>query len=371
MSADFDTLGGAADWFAGWLEQALPLWSTSGFDVSQATFHEALTQDLAPVPGERRSRAQTRQCWVYAEAGRLGGPAAYTELACTAEAAHEARYRRGDGLFAYAADPADGRQSEKALVYDQAFALLAWATLERATGRSYRSKAHALRGALAAQAHPAGGFRELGQHPFQANAHMHLLEASLAWEEGGDASWRQLSDSIVELALTRFIDRGAGVVHEFFDADWLRLPDQAGGLVEPGHLFEWAWLLDRWSRARGTSDLRSIGEALYASGLSGVDRARNAAVGSLWSDLAVREPSTRVWPQTEWLKAALIYGAPDDALAASRGLAGFLQAARPGLWRERMDGAGARPDGPAPATSLYHIMGAVTALLGASARLRC
>jgi mannose-6-phosphate isomerase len=85
----------------------------------------------------------------------------------------------------------------------------------------------------------------------------------------------------------------------------------------------------------------------------------------------VREPSTRVWPQTEWLKAALIYGAPDDALAASRGLAGFLQAARPGLWRERMDGDGARPDGPAPATSLYHIMGAVTALLGASARLRC
>jgi mannose/cellobiose epimerase-like protein (N-acyl-D-glucosamine 2-epimerase family) len=35
-----------------------------------------------------------------------------------------------------------------------------------------------------------------------------------------------------------------------FDESWTRAPDLAGRLVEPGHQFEWAWLLMRWEPAR-------------------------------------------------------------------------------------------------------------------------
>src|SRR2546421_231651 len=72
-------------------------------------------------------------------------------------------------------------------------------------------------GALAAQAErmlaalvdrraPGGGFRENGPHPYQANCHMHLLESALAWEASGEPVWTALSNEIVGLALSRFID---------------------------------------------------------------------------------------------------------------------------------------------------------------------
>jgi len=367
MHQDLADLSAAADWFETWLtEQALPLWSTAGFDSTNASFHEALDQALVPIPGARRSRVQTRQCWVFAEAARLGWDAGLLELARAVEASHERRYRREDGLFAYAVVPPGDAQDQRALLYDQAFGLLAWSALEMAGG-AYAAKADAHKGLLAAHAHPAGGYRELGAQPFQANAHMHLLEASLAWEEAGQAAWRGFSDSIVELALRRFIDRGAGVLHEFFDADWTPLAGDEG-LIEPGHHFEWAWLLDRWSRLRATGEVRPVAQALYATGLLGVDPARKVAVGSLWPDLSVRDPHTRVWPQTEWLKAALIFGTEDEALAAARALASFLQGASPGLWREHMGGPADIPGKPAPATSLYHVFGAIVALLKAVGR---
>jgi mannose-6-phosphate isomerase len=306
---------------------------------------------------------------VFAEAAAQGWSDHYREIAMSAEAFHDARYRRADGLFAYAADEHGEITTESALLYDQAFALLAWATMQRLGGTSYVDKAHALRSALAPLAHELGGFRENGEQPFQANAHMHLLEASLAWEEAGDATWRKLSDDIVDLALRRFIDPETGVLREFFDASWTPRDDAEGGLVEPGHQFEWAWLLDRWSRLRQGADVRPVAERLYRAGLRGVDLVRQVAVGSTWSDLRVRDAATRVWPQTEWLKAALIFGTTAEALQAAKALARFLERSPAGLWRERMASDGSLSDDACPATSLYHITGAILPLLRATARL--
>ena len=63
-------------------------------------------------------------------------------------------------------------------------------------------------------------------------------------------SGRRYRTNLRMLALTRFIDPETGVLREFFDADW-RAPGGEDGLVEPGHQFEWAWLLQRWGRLRG------------------------------------------------------------------------------------------------------------------------
>ena len=78
---------------------------------------------------------------------------------------------------------------------------------------------------------PGGlGFREAPPHPFQANAHMHLLEAALAWlETDGGAEWQALAAEIVDLALTRFIDRDTGFVREFFDCHWAPAEGEDGG----------------------------------------------------------------------------------------------------------------------------------------------
>ena len=45
------------------------------------------------------------------------------------------------------------------------------------------------------------------------------------------------------------IDPATGALREFFDAERHSAPRYQGRIVEPGHEFEWAWLLLRWAGA--------------------------------------------------------------------------------------------------------------------------
>lgn len=364
MPASFPTLAAAAAWHAAWLEQAaLPLWATAGLDAEHGSFQEALSIEGEPLPGPRRSRVQTRQIWVYATAAAEGLGEDRSAAARRAYGFYVDHYRRPDGLFARAAG-IDGRITDPTpVLYEQAFSLLAMTGLERLEPGRFEADALALRAALEPLRHPAGGFREIGGgQPFQANAHMHLLEAALAWEAAGQGAWSALCDEIAELALSRFIDRPTGVLREFFDAEWRALDDAEGGLVEPGHQFEWAWLLERWGRARGRQDAREAARRLYANGLRGVDPRSGIVVNALWSDLAVRDAGARLWTQTEYLKAALLFDDDAEALRAADGLASYLETPRAGTWRDKRDPGGRFVEEPAPATSLYHLIGAILPL---------
>jgi mannose-6-phosphate isomerase len=86
------------------------------------------------------------------------------------------------------------------------------------------------------------------------------------------------------------------------------------------------------------------------------------AVGALWSDLRVREPAARLWAQTEYLKAALMYGDAAEALRAAQGLALFLETPRRGAWRDKLRADRSFVQEPAPATSFYHLVGAILPL---------
>lgn len=253
---------------------------------------------------------------------------------------------------------------ETPALYEQAFTLLAMAALREALPQrvDITSRAASLREALEGLRHPAGGFREAGGQPFQANAQMHLLESALAWERL-EPGWTALADEIAGLALDRFVDPVRGLVQEFFDTDWRPLPDDAGGLIEPGHQFEWAWLLNQWGRRRGEGAARAMARRLYAAGLRGIDPARQVAVGSLWSDFRVREPVAQIWAQTEFLRAALVFDDEAQALVAARSLAAFLETPTPGLWWDRMGSDGAFVVEPSRGTALYHVLGAALPLL--------
>jgi mannose-6-phosphate isomerase len=369
MSATFDTLAAAARWYEAWLaEAALPLWAGAGVDPVGGLFQETLSVAGAPVEAPRRARTQTRQVFVYASAAAAGYGQAWLAVARTGWARFVAVYRRPDGLFINRAAGDGTPLDTEVAVYEQAFALLAMAALRAAdpqagdlAGEAQRTLA-ALRDRRAA----AGGFQESGPHPYQANCHMHLFESAMAWEAqtsgtAGGRAWAALSDELAELALTRFIDRETGVLREFFDADWRALSGE-GGLVEPGHQFEWAWLLERWGRARGEASALAAARRLFDNGLKGVDRGRQVAVNALWDDGSVRDGAARLWPQTEHLKAALALGDADQAVTAARGLAQYLEVPARGAWRDKL-----RPDGtfveePAPATSFYHLMVAILEL---------
>lgn len=362
----FGSLDQARAWYEAWLRtEALPLWGAAGFDADNGGFREALTLQGEPHEPRRRTRSVARQVFVFATAAAEGFDGPCLALAVRGFDFLAARGRRPDGLFVSAFSPEGEVRDDTGHLYEHAFVMLAASALHRAQPDNprWREEGEALRRALSVLRHEAGGYREVGDQPFQANANMHVFEAALAWEAAtGDLAWAALADEVAELALTRFIDPESGVLREFFDAEWTAVEGRAG-LIEPGHQFEWAWLLRRWGHLRNDPRGATTARRLYEVGRRGVDPAREVAVNALWDDLSIRDGVARLWPQTERLKAALILGEAADALSAARGLSRYLQTPAAGAWRDKMRPDGTFVDEPAPATSFYHLVGGILALI--------
>lgn len=360
----FANLEAASLWYDRWLRtNALPLWWSVGADHERGGFIEALSVAGDPRPAARRGRVQGRQVYVFTTAGELGWAGPWKQAAQHGLDYAFRCFRRPDGLFRKLVSIEGEPLDDGAAVYDQAFALLGMAMLHRAggDGRDLPAEAARTRAALESLRDPKLGFRETDDHPNQSNCHMHILEASLAWVEAGQADWGALADEIAEMALSTFIDPAEGFLREFFDENWKPAPGDDGRRVEPGHQFEWSWLMSRWGKLRGRQDALDAARKLFEHGKRGVD-ARGIAVNALWDDLTVWDPEARLWPQTEYLKAALALGEEADALAAANGLWLYLQTPAAGVWYDKL-----RPDGtfveePAPASSFYHIICAISEL---------
>jgi mannose-6-phosphate isomerase len=360
-----------------WLvDEACPLWSTRGVDRERGGFHERLS-GTQPLVEPRRARVQPRQVSAFANAAVLGWPGDAMELATHGLDYFLGRYRRADGLFRTLI-AADGTViDDRALLYDQAFALLGLAESQLVLGPrpELADEARSLRKAVYRHLKRADAGFESGLQPgipLSANAHMHLFEASLAWlATSDDPEWHTLANEIGELALSRLIDSSSGVVREHFTTDWLPMPGPAGHLIEPGHHFEWAWLLLRWARS-GRAEARAV--ALRLIDIGEQHGLRNGvAVNSLLDDFSVHAGSARLWPQTERLKvAAFAAGMTGEtrywtmASAAADALCGYFRPDVPGSWYDQRTSAGRLVEEPAPASTFYHIVAAIKELTAVS-----
>lgn len=364
--------------FGDWMRTAaLPLWATLGTHADGG-FVETLTAEGRPEESRRRARVQTRQIFVFCRAGALGWRGPWRERVERGLDRFLDGYVRPDGAVRNALDADGGVLDDAALLYEQAFGLLALASAHAAGVQVERCEAQArtMLDRLEAERLPQGGWRESGGHPFQANANMHLFEAAQAWAaRGADPRWNTIADQIAELALTRFIDPKGGFLREFFDADWRPAAGEDGRLVEPGHQFEWSWLLSRHALARGDDRAMAAARRLYAHGLRGIDARRGVAVDELDDTLKTRSPRARLWPQTEWLRAALAWAELSDGAERTRrlaearkavaGLTRYLRAN--GTWHDKLEPTGGFVEEPAPASSLYHIVGAFDQVCAAAA----
>ena len=366
-----------------WLcEDALPLWADRGVDTMNGGFYEQIAQNGHVIEGPRRTRLVARQIYVFATAADMG----WAERAGAMNLVGHGldfllgKCVSGDGVT-YATVHPNGELVRAGFdLYDNAFALFALATSARVNFRR-ATVADAGRNIVNAMVdgwkHPVAGFEESSPPGKQLNAnpHMHLLEAFLEWEDAGEAgAWRILSDEIAELALSTFIDSDSGGLREHYDRKWRPAPGDDGRLLEPGHHFEWAWLLWRWGVSRGHEDATVKARRLTEIGEDhGVSCKTGLTMNELWDDLSVRNGDSRLWPQTERVKAHLAMAElADDESACSRaigraasaadGLRRYLDTDVAGLWHETLDPHGTPVAASARGSSLYHIVSAVKEL---------
>jgi mannose/cellobiose epimerase-like protein (N-acyl-D-glucosamine 2-epimerase family) len=378
----------------GWFrDHALPLWDQHGVDRGSGGYFENITF-LGPhqqfeVSGDvRRGRVVARQIYVFDVARQLGWRSKISDPVAHGCEYLFSRLHLGDGLFHTAVDASTHEPRSPFSLYEQAFYLFALARLNETAGDRYpiaETAARCVQRLRHGLGKSIGGFEESNPPtlPLKSNPHMHLLEAALAWVDAADGTmqqpWIELAQELVGLCLTRFMDASSGAIREYFDYQWRPIAGDAGRIVEPGHQFEWAWLLMQWSASPHSSPAERaacIGAAQRLIEIGerwGVDPVRGVAINEIWDDMSVKDAAAKLWPQTERVKAwcAMLQRAQSAAEAenacrsiagAAQGLVKYIRAEIPGLWHEECSPEGDFSIGPAKGSSFYHVVCAIDVL---------
>ena len=361
-----------------WLsESAYPYWNQNGFDEDRNRFHEALSSEGKPTELPVRAMVQSRQIYSFRLAEKSGALDASTARDRVLRATESLLRDFGlqNGGFCHSISTDGMKLNLSTELYTQAFVLFALANAYSLLGDPlYRERAENLVAFLKTQqANPNGGYREVknGTTLYQSNPHMHLFEAAIAWTEADPKNtlWRTLADEVASLLEKKFIDPTTGALTEHFSEDWS--PERRDGkfIFEPGHHFEWIWLLGNYQRITETRRFDPIRHRLYEiANRYGVRADRAAAVDEVWSDFEMKSLSSRFWPQTERIKAAVQLfqesqdrearaGFAADADQAVETLFRYLDRPAKGLWMDTWAADGTFSGDPVKSSSLYHIAG--------------
>jgi mannose/cellobiose epimerase-like protein (N-acyl-D-glucosamine 2-epimerase family) len=354
------------------LGQLLPLWDTHGWDARHGGFHSRLDLRLAPAPdGFRRLVVQTRMLFVFSSAALQGEARAAERAHATLEHLRRVYWDPRFGGWYFTATPEGAPLDRRKDTYAHAFVLLglaAHAGLDPAgpalelAGQTLELIERHLADAK------AGGFLEAATERWEPlaetrrhNPHMHLLEGTLALlERTGAERHRALARALIELFARRQFDSRHGCLPESFAADWTPLGG-SDAWTEPGHHFEWLWLL-AWAQRLGIDAApRELVEALESFACRhGIDPQDGAVFDRLHLDGSVLDTRKRVWPQTEHIRALTLRSGRDAG--ARRELerriahcfARYVDA-RHGGWREHAARDGSIVSEYMNATTVYHV----------------
>ncbi|MEM7524544.1 MAG: AGE family epimerase/isomerase, partial [Pseudomonadota bacterium] len=187
-------------------------------------------------------------------------------------------------------------------------------------------------------------------------------EASLAQVRAGDARYEAVAEECLALCKDVFLTRDVALL-EYFYGDWR--PVETNNWVEPGHMAEWTYLLADYEKTMG----RACGvdlPALFEQAEKGL-----GDNGLLSDEISDAPPTYRLWPQTEYAKAALVMaerGSRPPVLAdeiIKRLIDVYLSPPVKGGWWDQYDAGGTLTSEVMPASSFYHILSAFLAYLRA------
>jgi N-acylglucosamine 2-epimerase/mannose-6-phosphate isomerase len=348
-------------------DAALPLWGTAGVDRARGGFFEELDLSGRPTRVDfKRTRAMCRQVYVFSHAALLGWTPGAELSAMGCEYLVAKAWLGPDRGWARRLTANGDVLDPTPDLYDLAFVLFAlmW-RYKLSKDASVLQRAHDTLDFIERRLrHPSGdGFWHAwpANGPRQQNPHMHLLEASLVGLDAtGDRRFRDLADQIVRLFRTRFFD--GRTLAEFFTDDWRRDPGDRGRIAEPGHQFEWAWILGTYFGVTGTDVREEAGKLVDFAESHGVDHQTQFTFNQVRDDGTVLDRGSRTWPNTERIKGHLalfehLNRDGRDAIAGSTRLLldRYLATTPPGSWVDHFDADGRPIANTAPTSTLYHV----------------
>jgi len=206
---------------------------------------------------------------------------------------------------------------------------------------------------------------------------MHFLEGCLAlYAVTGAPIFKDYAERLVTLFEDRFLDPVTGTITEYFDADWHRARGELGRVVEPGHHYEWAWLLSsaaRWIPRAG----KHVDALIDFAERFGSDARTGLVYDEVLTDGSTHKSSHRLWPNAEALKAHLARFEASGVLDADRVrqiLANlftyYLGSPTSATWIDQLDLNSQPRVDKIPASSLYHVHLALAELARLEPRLR-
>jgi mannose-6-phosphate isomerase len=353
------------------IEEALPLWSTVGWDAATGGFVDRLHCDgTADTAAPRRVLVQARQIYCYAKAAQMGWYPEGRAIALKGLEHLLSRAKAPDGRpgYVHRLTPDGSVLDARRDAYDQAFVLFALATaytLDK--DAQIRAEIDALLAFLDGHLRsPHGGVHEglPVSLPRRQNPHMHLFEAMIAcFDATHDLSFQNRAGELFALFLANLYDKQKRALGEYFEEDWSKIEPVS---VEPGHQAEWVWLLKGFERITGCPTGQRRTE-LLATAL----RYRDAATGCLIDEGDdtgnIRRGTRRLWPQTEIAKAWIAQAESGEAGAADEARAALVRLERhylshpvKGGWYDQFDRDGKSLVDTIPASSFYHVLCAVT-----------
>jgi N-acylglucosamine 2-epimerase/mannose-6-phosphate isomerase len=350
-------------------EEALPFWAEHGIDRAGGGYVEQLHLDGSDAAVDfKRVRVIARQIYVFSHAALLG----YGNGANLADHGYQylinKAWQGSDRGWARALDRHGRVKDATADLYDHAFVLFGLGWFFRLTkDPQVLGWARRTLDFLDVHMRHPGGRGYLTELPpsdhRKQNPHMHLLEAALAnFEPSGDERFLALADEIATLFCDHFYDGASQTLGEHFDEDWRRAPGDAGRMVEPGHQFEWAWLLAGYQRITGR-DMREFAQGLFAfAEAHGVDPQSHAAFDLVRDDGLVLDGRSRTWPNAERIQAAVamfeLDGRDPRPIFEQSGrllLDRYLSHSPRGTWIDQFAADGTPLSTTIPASTFYHL----------------
>ncbi|MBD9602063.1 AGE family epimerase/isomerase [Pseudomonas sp. PDM10] len=341
------------------LDVIVPLWQGPGWNADMALPYEALDAEHQPLPPQRyRAMACARQLYLFSSLiGQV--PAAEERAAALFRSLQQHFHDAEHGGWFYSVDPQGAPLDQRKDLYTHAFILFACAHYwDKVREPRVASVLNAALEVVAQRFATGDGLYEasldrdwssLESGPLQ-NPLMHLAEAFLA-----TLSVREdvaVQDALVELCTAmqkRFIDPQHSVLME-------KPLGAVDNWFEPGHQFEWYFLLESSSLLRGSTLHASLERAFACTEQLGVDQQTGAvrAMLDLEPDSPPRDATQRIWAQAEYLRALTLR--PDSEAAVLRQLQALQQhSLHRGGWYECRDENGDVTRRDMPSTTPYHL----------------